>query len=428
MAQIECQDFSNQLNNSEEESNYIDDQRKVIKTYWPQDNELEIIFESIEERDLWLSNISNAIFNCVERKNRSIGWRHKIRLGTIYSAVIMRDIDLFDKFKELCENGALEYAIFDSQDDEGFTPLHYAIIFRIGYMVQRLLEVGVDVTARDSQGSSPLHWSCLQLDDENLARLCENIFDTDLYDDHGNTPLYLACVGGRDLTGQINYESLHACIASLISLGANVNFIDSTGNSLIQYAVSKWQSSVVNYLIQSQADYHAITPNEENLLHILLNRESLSSNLYLNESCFFYKASKIETKTADEPLDDDLPTRESESLSRSLAADSLDLEFNIGDALRILNILIRNGVSLNLKNNSKAYSPLEIFCQKYSEYPEQHNINIINLLVSHGARPEEAPTLATLQKQDDLIKQAVLNGSTIWNSKGILDGNILNSK
>ena len=147
------------------------------------------------------------------------------------------------------------------------------------------------MTFKDSQGSSALHWACLQLDHLSLEKLCGNIFDTDLFDDRGHTPLYLACIGGRDAGGNVDYIALQKCMASLIALGADVNFADSLGHRLIQYATSKWQPLVVETLLRAGAESSSVQTSTGNtLLHLLLQSSPLESNVYFNRSCLAYAA------------------------------------------------------------------------------------------------------------------------------------------
>jgi hypothetical protein len=243
-SQIKCEDFNGSLDvtflNEEDSRVCATNNLEII---WPQGSMI-ISFNEETQKNCWTSAIFAGICDSVPDQDRKIGWRHHIRLGTIHSAVATRDMAILESYKELCESGSLDYSIFDLPDDEGFTPIHFACIFRIPYIVQFLLDVGVDVTVKDSQGSTALHWASLLLDCENLSALCSNIFDTDLFDDCGNTPLFLACIAGRDSSGAMDYNRMLGCMNSLISLGADVNFQTSAGYSLIQYAVSRWQYPV----------------------------------------------------------------------------------------------------------------------------------------------------------------------------------------
>lgn len=238
--QIKCEDYHGLLDKT---TLVTGNDLNILELMWLQGS-MTISFKNDDEKNAWASAIFAGICDTVSDVDRRIGWRHHIRLGTIHSAIVTRDMALLDAYKERCESGALDYSIFDQQDDEGFTPIHYACIFRITYIVQFLLETGVDVTAKDSQGSTALHWASLLLDNENLSALCANIFDTDLFDERGHTPLFLVCIAGRDSSGAINYDRVVHCMTSLISLGADVNIKNAVGYSLLQYAVSRWQAPV----------------------------------------------------------------------------------------------------------------------------------------------------------------------------------------
>ena len=77
------------------------------------DGRIEIMTKTTDIYSHWTDAIYAAICDCIDDSKRTIGWRHFIKLGTIHSAVVTRDIELLEKYKDLCEQGLLEYNIFD---------------------------------------------------------------------------------------------------------------------------------------------------------------------------------------------------------------------------------------------------------------------------------------------------------------------------
>ena len=107
-AQIRCDDFNGLLLVQEGINSYVEN-FEVISVL----GSLEVTSSCIEERDAWTTAIFAGICDCVEETDRTIGWRHHIRLGTIHAAVVTRDTLLIENFKRNCEEGILEYSVFD---------------------------------------------------------------------------------------------------------------------------------------------------------------------------------------------------------------------------------------------------------------------------------------------------------------------------
>lgn len=105
-AQIRCEDFNGLL--IQQEGDYV----RSFEVIWPLGS-LHIEPSTVDARDGWIGAIFAAICDCVEPLHRTIGWRHHVRLGTVHSAVVSRDTMLLDRFRERCDEGLLEYSIFD---------------------------------------------------------------------------------------------------------------------------------------------------------------------------------------------------------------------------------------------------------------------------------------------------------------------------
>jgi ankyrin repeat protein len=63
-----------------------------------------------------------------------------------------------------CEVGNIDSSIIDEEDEDGFTPLHYACILRCHGIIDALHAANVVVTIKDRYGFTPIHWAALQLD------------------------------------------------------------------------------------------------------------------------------------------------------------------------------------------------------------------------------------------------------------------------
>ena len=109
--QVRCDDYNNMLQSDDvttvderggrcEES--AQDFVELFELIWA-DGCLEVSTQTKEERDEWMAAILNTIYESVPVEERYIGWKHRLRLGTIHSAVMMHDTLLLERFKEHCE-------------------------------------------------------------------------------------------------------------------------------------------------------------------------------------------------------------------------------------------------------------------------------------------------------------------------------------
>ena len=194
----------------------------------------------------------------------SSGWRHQFVAGTLHSAVISRDEN---KIKDLLlrDDGAI-----DTIDDDGYSALHYACMYRCPNAVRLLRGAGADVTTRDNRGFTPLHWAALQLDHEAIDILCEGCKgeDVDYLDNQQRTPLFLACVEGRSSAGGGGYsggggrdshsghtdpKALALCVSTLLQYDADANVTLEGNNNhynlLLSLDISQNLSLIVTLII-----------------------------------------------------------------------------------------------------------------------------------------------------------------------------------
>jgi ankyrin repeat protein len=99
----------------------------------------------------------------------------------LHSAVVCRnEVSVRDLIRE-CEVGNIDSSIIDEEDEDGFTPLHYACILRCHGIIDALHAANVDVTIKDRYGFTPIHWAALQLDDYTLSLLTSHVFNIGIY-------------------------------------------------------------------------------------------------------------------------------------------------------------------------------------------------------------------------------------------------------
>ena len=392
--QIRCDDYNNML--QQQEGEFID----VFEILFGAKT-LEVKTKSREGRDDWIDNLVDISQDHVPEDSKLIGWKHFVRLGTIHSAILMRDTLLIERFKEYCEEGLIEYMIFDLVDEDGCTPLHLACAHSIHYIIDMLLEVNVDVMSKDNLGRTALHYCALLLDDCNLEKLCGRIFDIELVDDLGFTPLTIACVAGRDPgSGEIDITSLRRCVEILMAMGANllesrVRRFDPETTSVIDVSLLEWACKNWNVPLLT-------------LIARFLDREELRGLLCEPHNKLLFDVFCCQKIAIDIQV--------SPPFSQPSAAD-IDT-FNL---IKISQMLIDNGARLNAPMTG-VYPDLtlmELVAKSYMNFRD-HFIDILKLLVGNGARTDNAPTLKALRQKWSDIDEALETSTTIWQNKGVL--------
>ena len=273
------------------------------------------------------------------------------------------------------------------QDEEGYCPIHLACIHRIHFVIEILLDVGIDVTARDAFGRSPLHYSCLGLDDVALEKLCGQIFDTDLTDDGGYTPLALACTAGKDSSGSVNYTSLKNCMEILTCLGADINVTDPNGYTLLQIALFNWEASIVHFLVNMMppAGFRRV------------------GCTFMHDLC------SCQRKPS--------PTIAPEAEVGS--SEPGPMEPSTSDAINIAELLINRGISLNYKVPEYDTTPLELVARNYMVFGDDFRA-MLDVLISSGARADLSNTLSTLQGKYSHINELIPKATRRWQNRHTL--------
>jgi hypothetical protein len=325
---------------------------------------IELVFRDVDSKRSWWGALVETVGASMFSNGLStgIGWKHQCVYGTPHSAIMARDESTLRSIIQQCDSGELEYSVLDAPDDDGYTPLHYACIFRLKRISEMLLSSHVDCLIPDRNGLNALHWCAVQLDSETLEILCSRVYDVDIPDGLGRTPLYLACVEGRSVDGRTDVRALCKCIELLTASQASVQLVDKMGRSMLHYLAASLQWEAVTLLLNHGA---AVNGTESN---------------YNEYSALHYACSGFVLKTSKNEL--------YRLMHGPGSADDQYEQIDPDNQLRTVQALLDFGAFPNCKAENASKTPLLLLIESMDVSEAQFEI-VATALVSRGARLDE---------------------------------------
>jgi ankyrin repeat protein len=155
------------------------------------------------------------------------------------------------KAKSLIEQGTN----INIQDDDGCTPLYWAVRYNVTDIVDLLLKKGANIEVQDKYGLTPLHYAVQERLTEIVNLLLDHNAQTDTKSNNGSTPLHRATVvmNEADRTPE-GIQTRQEIIHSLLNQGADINARDGFGCTPLHYAVQYLnQEAIVLLLLERDA-------------------------------------------------------------------------------------------------------------------------------------------------------------------------------
>ena len=146
-------------------------------------------------------------------------------------------------FLDVCEQLIAHKATLDTQNKDGFAPLHLAVSWGRAEIIARLIDAGASVDLQeDGDGQTPLSLAAMLGRVEAAVRLIDAGASVNLQDNYGNAPLHLAALQGAiEIT------------ARLIDAGASVDLQNEDGMTPLKMAEGSGEEEVAALLRKHSA-------------------------------------------------------------------------------------------------------------------------------------------------------------------------------
>ncbi|CAG9856192.1 unnamed protein product [Phyllotreta striolata] len=160
--------------------------------------------------------------------------------------------------------------LIDGTDEDGFTPLHLAVIAGNMQLVNFLLANGADVDALDNERHTVVHWATVCGETSALRAVLTAGARVSTPDVHGGYPLhYAAQMGAGEKDSDLGLQVLRLLLAHP---GAEVACEDSDGRQPLLWAASSGSAGAVLALIRAGAAVEAADKDGLTALHCAASR------------------------------------------------------------------------------------------------------------------------------------------------------------
>jgi len=159
-------------------------------------------FRTLETK-AWESAFCHSLAIAHNPKEGSLGWRHQILLGTLFSYVVQGDIANLSSSLESIKNRSNFLQIINDQDENGDSALHLACYRRDVEAIKLLVAFRADVSCKTSNDDSPLHLCARRLDHQSISVLLSSQIRPDpcALNKAMLTPMATACIEGLNVCG-----------------------------------------------------------------------------------------------------------------------------------------------------------------------------------------------------------------------------------
>ncbi|XP_029652975.1 E3 ubiquitin-protein ligase MIB2 [Octopus sinensis] len=206
-----------------------------------------------------------------------------------------------DIMEALLMTGGRHTIRVNQRNEHGCTPLHLACDGGYTDIVRLLLTSRADVNTGDNLGNTPLHLSCGGVYADIVKLLVDARADVNKRDTNGHTPLHLACYGGQTdivycllgagadvnvvnnvnggtpLHDAVRGQCPNVVVAILLQDRVNLDVKNHNQRTPFLLAVSEGHLGIIHMLIDHEADINTVDADDNNCLHLALEKEMFRS-------------------------------------------------------------------------------------------------------------------------------------------------------
>lgn len=198
---------------------------------------------------------SGADVNIVDKLNK---------MSALHYAIMHNDLDMI---KMIIIKTNVNFLI---KDEQGRTPLHYAIFLGNWDIALYLINIGNDIFTRNKQELSLLHTVAIHGDNNFIEELINRGVKINTFDNTENTPLHYAALYDNSYT-----------IYFLIKKGALIDHSNNEGETPLHYASLKGNNDCVEALISLDADINKVNIKGESALHYSIKSKNKNTMITL---------------------------------------------------------------------------------------------------------------------------------------------------
>jgi len=192
--------------------------------------------------------------------------------SVLYYPIKFNYLELFSTFLEYNKN-IIGASLVNLKDTRGSVPLFYAIKYRNRYALQELLVNGADVNYKNSKNVNSLHMAVFKKDPTLVRMLMKYTKNIDAVTSQGSTALHYACNlqldeivmilldnGAKQNIVEYGYDFypiFYSVVQNnvtiskiLIDTGADPNWQDYLGNTILHYCISNDHFEIFSYVLK----------------------------------------------------------------------------------------------------------------------------------------------------------------------------------
>lgn len=168
--------------------------------------------------------------------------------------------------------------------DDGYTPLHLAVISSNIELIKCLISHNVDLNIKDNESHFAMHWASVCGQEEVISLLVNAGANINSKDGFGATPLHYAAQLYATKTEEDDKESAKKILQKLLELDDDVDSQDNNGRSALLWAASVGSQYTCKMLLDKGANINFPDKDGLTALHCAASQGCVEVINFLSDS------------------------------------------------------------------------------------------------------------------------------------------------